>query len=100
MLLYVRGKNYRSIGMEQTISFVANTDKSHSSILKKENNLNILPVISIYGENATGKTNLLKFIKTLVDIINGKIEIEKAYEPCKFYKGEETTFEIVFSKTE
>ena len=81
MLLYARGRNYRSIGMEQTISFVANTDKSHSSILKKENNLNILPVISIYGENATGKTNLLKFIKTLVDIINGKIEIEKAYEP-------------------
>lgn len=98
MLLYARGKNYRSIGMEQTLSFVANTDKSHSSILKKENNLNILPVISIYGENATGKTNLLKFIKTLVDIINGKIEIEKAYEPCKFYKGEETIFEIVFSK--
>lgn len=101
MMLYARAKNYRSIGTEQTISFVANTDKSHSNILKKDDNLKILPVIPVYGGNATGKTNLLKFIKTLVDIVTGKIKIEKAYEPCKFYKGEEeTTFEIVFSKNE
>lgn len=101
MILYARAKNYRSIGTEQTISFVANADKSHSNILKKDDNLKILPVIPIYGGNATGKTNLLKSIKTLVNIITGEIKIEKAYEPCKFYEGkEETTFEIVFSKNE
>lgn len=99
MILYVRGRNYRSIGEEQTISFVANTDNSHIEFLKTENNLKILPVIPIYGGNATGKTSLLKFIKTLVDLVNGEIKIEKAYEPCKFYKKEEgTTFEIVFIK--
>ena len=47
MMLYARAKNYRSIGTEQTISFVANTDKSHSNILKKDDNLKILPVIPV-----------------------------------------------------
>lgn len=99
MILYARCKNYRSIGEEQTISFLANTDTSHIDILKEENTLKILPVIPIYGGNATGKTNVLKSIKTLVEIVNGKIEIEKAYEPCKFYAQEkEITFEIIFIK--
>lgn len=99
MILYARCKNYRSIGKEQTISFVANSDKSHNKILKEEETLRILPTIPIYGGNATGKTNILRFIKCLVEIVNGKIEIKDAYNPCKFYKeSDETTFEVVFTK--
>lgn len=97
MILYARGENYRSIGEKQTVSFVANTDKAHVDILIEEETLKILPVIPIYGGNATGKTNILKFLKTLVEIVTGKIDIEKAYEPCEFYKEKkETTFEVVF----
>jgi len=42
MILYIRGENSRSIGERQTISFVANTDKSHSDILIENNNLKVL----------------------------------------------------------
>ncbi|MGL5230532.1 MAG: AAA family ATPase [Cetobacterium sp.] len=97
MILYARVENYRSIGEKQTLSFVANTDKSHNDLLIEEDNLKVLPVIPIYGGNATGKTNILKFLKTLVEIVTGKVDIEKAYEPCKFYKEKkETVFEVVF----
>lgn len=97
MILYARVENYRSIGEKQTLSFVANTDKSHNDLLIEEDTLKVLPVIPIYGGNATGKTNILKFLKTLVEIVTGKIDIEKAYEPCKFYKEKkETIFEVVF----
>ena len=97
MILYARCENYRSIGEKQTISFVANTDKSHNDILKEKDTLRILPVIPVYGGNATGKTNILKFLKTLVEVVNGKINIDEAYDPCKFYKEKkETILEIVF----
>lgn len=97
MILYARVENYRSIGEKQTLSFVANTDKSHNDLLIEEDNLRVLPVIPIYGGNATGKTNILKFLKTLVEIVTGKLDIEKAYEPCKFYQEKkETIFEVVF----
>ncbi|WP_426709449.1 AAA family ATPase [Cetobacterium sp. SF1] len=97
MILYARVENYRSIGEKQTLSFVANTDKSHNDFLIEEENLKVLPVIPIYGGNATGKTNILKFLKMLVEIVTGKIDIEKAYEPCKFYQEKkETIFEVVF----
>lgn len=99
MILYVRCENFRSIGEKQTISFVANSDKSHSNILKEEEALKILPVIPIYGGNATGKTNILKSIKNLVEIVTGKIKLEEAYDPCKFYKEKmETITEIIFIK--
>ncbi|MGL5050304.1 MAG: AAA family ATPase [Fusobacteriaceae bacterium] len=97
MILYARVENYRSIGEKQTLSFVANTDKSHNNLLIEEDNLKVLPVIPIYGGNATGKTNILKFLKILVEIVTGKVDIENTYEPCKFYKEKkETVFEVVF----
>lgn len=97
MILYARVENYRSIGEKQTLSFVANTDRSHNDLLIEEENIKILPVIPIYGGNATGKTNILKFLQTLVKIVTGKVDIEKAYEPCKFYQEKkETIFEVVF----
>lgn len=97
MILYIRGENYRSIGKSQTISFVANTDKSHNENLIENDNLKVLPVIPLYGGNATGKTNLLRLIKTSVELITGKAEIKSAYEPCKFYRDKkESIFEIVF----
>ena len=101
MILFARVENYRSIGKKQTLSFLANTDKSHKDILIEEQDYKILPVIPIYGGNATGKTNVLKFLKVLVEIVTGKIEIEEAYDPCKFSKEKkETIFEIVFIENE
>ena len=98
MLVYASVKNYRSIGEKQALNFLASDDRTHENILlyEKEDE-KILPVIPIYGGNATGKTNILRFLKTLTDLINNKITLEEAYDPCKFYKKETNIeFEVIF----
>lgn len=98
MILYARVENYRSIGERQELNFMSSTDKAHFETLISEGSSNILPVIPIYGGNATGKTNILKFLKTLSEIIRGELTIEKAYDPCKFTDKVDTIFEVFFYK--
>lgn len=98
MIIYMKIENYRSIGEAIEINFLANSDKSHIENLINLNNTNLLSVISIYGGNATGKTNIIKAIKNIVEIISGVKSIEEAYDPCKFYPKTETNFEIFFIK--
>ena len=86
LILYTRIENYRSIGKQQVLSAIPGSDKTHIDKLINIGVEKIIPVIPIYGGNATGKTNSLRFLKTLQDIIEGKKSIEEAYEPCKFYK--------------
>ena len=97
MLVYARVENYRSIGEKQTLNFLASDDSTHdNTIIYEKENERILPVIPIYGGNATGKTNILKFLKTLTDLVNNKITLEQAYEPCKFYNKKSIEFELIF----
>lgn len=98
MIQFLRVSNYRSIGKEQSINFMANSDKSHLDKVNDENGVGILPVIPIYGGNATGKTNILRSLKTLKEIVTGTLNINKSYEPCKFIEEDGTSFEIVFFK--
>lgn len=99
MIIYTRIENYRSIGEKQILNFIPSSDKEHlESIIREQEG--ILPVIPIYGGNATGKTNILRSLKTLSELIVGKIELEEAYEPCKFYDKKNTNFEIIFLKKE
>lgn len=98
MIEYIRVENYRSIGEKQEMNLTATSDKSHAEIIIETNKSKILPVIPIYGGNATGKTNILKSLKTLTDIVNGDLSLEEAYDPCGFYEGKETTFELIFFK--
>lgn len=100
MILYTRIENYRSIGKQQVLSAIPGSDKTHIDKLINIGVEKIIPVIPIYGGNATGKTNSLRFLKTLQDIIKGKKSIEEAYEPCKFYKKAPSKFEIIFIKNE
>ena len=87
MLVYARVENYRSIGEKQVLNFLASDDNTHeNTLLFGKENEKILPVIPIYGGNATGKTNILKFLKTLMDLVNDRISLKEAYDPCKFYK--------------
>ncbi|BEO97310.1 ATP/GTP-binding protein [Fusobacterium nucleatum] len=98
MLVYARVENYRSIGEKQTLNFLASDDSTHeNTLLSGKENEKILPVIPIYGGNATGKTNILKFLKTLADLVNGRMSLKKAYDPCKFYKKQpDIEFELIF----
>ena len=98
MLVYARVENYRSIGEKQVLNFLASDDNTHeNTLLFGKENEKILPVIPIYGGNATGKTNILKFLKTLMDLVNDRISLKEAYDPCKFYKKQtDIEFELVF----
>lgn len=100
MILYTRVENYRSIGKQQVLSILPGSDKTHIDRLIEEGSEKILSVIPIYGGNATGKTNTLRFIKNLRDIVVGDKSLEELYEPCKFFKGTPTKLEIIFIKNE
>jgi len=96
MIQFFRVNNYRAIGREQSINFLATSDKSHLENINNETK--ILSVTPIYGGNATGKTNLLKGIKTLQEVVTGNRNISESYEPCKFINENGSSFEIVFFK--
>lgn len=100
MILYTRVENYRSIGKQQVLSILPGSDKTHIDRLIEEGSEKILSVIPIYGGNATGKTNTLRFIKNLRDIVVGDKSLEELYEPCKFFKKSPTKIEIIFIKNE
>ena len=70
MLLQFRVKNYRSIGDEVVIDFTAGSGKEHSDFLIERNKVKILPVVSLYGNNASGKSNIVEAMKTMTKSIH------------------------------
>jgi AAA15 family ATPase/GTPase len=88
MLIDISFKNYRSIKDEQVFSLEAGSLK-----LKSENtfapipdneNLKLLKSAVVYGANASGKTNLIKLIWTLRNIILNSLDL-KAGDPMPQY---------------
>lgn len=62
MILEFRCSNYKSIDDEVTLSMMATKAKEHSENLLYYKNKGVLPVVSIYGANGAGKTNILNAI--------------------------------------
>ena len=62
MLLQFRVKNSRSIGDEITIDLTAGKGRERKDFLIEKNGVKILPVISMYGSNASGKSNIVDAI--------------------------------------
>jgi len=60
VLLQFRVKNYRSIGDEITIDLTAGKGREHADFLINNNGVKVLPVISMYGNNASGKSNIIQ----------------------------------------
>jgi len=65
MLLQFRVKNYRSIGDEITIDFTAGGGRELSHFLIEKNKVKILPVVSLYGSNASGKSNIIDALQQM-----------------------------------
>ena len=59
MILEFSSSNYKSIKNDITLSMMSTKDKEHSEILLEYGNRNVLPIISIYGANGSGKTNII-----------------------------------------
>ena len=76
MLIEFSVTNFRSIKEEACFSLVANRDKKHgdSNVVEPQLAENGRPIwllrsAAIYGANASGKTNLLRGLKTMQDIV-------------------------------
>jgi len=58
MLIEFSVKNYRSIKDKVTLSLLASPDTTHDEQLIIESKNRILPVVAVYGANASGKSTL------------------------------------------
>jgi AAA15 family ATPase/GTPase len=72
MLLEFSVSNYRSFRSRQTLSLVASTDSAHqerNTTLVGGSDMRLLRSAVIYGPNAAGKSNLLRALETLRQLV-------------------------------
>ena len=69
MLIEFRVKNFLSIQDEQVLSLVANDDKQLKDNTFQASNLTLLKSVAIYGANAAGKSNVIKAMKIMQEIV-------------------------------
>lgn len=113
MLIEFKVKNYRSIKEEQTLSMVKSNAKeledTNTFITpEKKKPIKLLSSATIYGPNASGKSNLLKAMKTMQRLVldsDSKIKRGKKLPITSFLldsdtKEEPTEFEIIFVSEE
>lgn len=101
MLVEFKVANYRSFREEQTLSLVASNDKELGDNCVDQGKLRLLKAVGIYGPNASGKSNLIKALSTMRDIIEkpGKPGGRLPVTPFKLhdkYINEPSSFEVTF----
>jgi len=71
MLLEFRISNYKTFRRDTNFSMIASTQREYNeSLIRSEKEpTRVLPVAVIFGANASGKSNLIKAIKLLKDIV-------------------------------
>jgi AAA15 family ATPase/GTPase len=69
MLVSVNINNFRSIKNEVELDLNASNDKEHPNFLIESSYCNLLSATAIYGSNATGKSNLVRGIGTLLTLV-------------------------------
>ena len=100
MLVQFSVTNYRSIRNQATISFKASIDKvMEASLIEAANKQRLLPALAVYGANASGKSNLLKALILMKDMVCGKyaqlLKGDKLpYEPFAFVDEQSTPCEL------
>ncbi|MEQ8957739.1 MAG: ATP-binding protein [Coleofasciculus sp. C2-GNP5-27] len=108
MLVEFSVENYRSFKERQTFSMVASEDEamlsSNSFPMPKTKDLRLLTSAVIYGANASGKSNLLRAMQTLRNIVvssasrmqmGDKFDIEPFLLNAES-KKQPTSFEVIF----
>ena len=110
MLVDFKVKNFRSIKEEQLLSMVASSQKefidTHTFLPTTSKNLSLVKTAAIYGANAAGKSNILKALDAMQDIV---LESASKYQrgdriPIKPFLfdnevNEPTEFELFFRTT-
>jgi len=101
MLVEFRVGNYRSFRKEQTLSLVASKDTELRKNCIDKGKLRLLKATSIYGPNASGKSNLIKAFYTMQRIVGepAKPGEKLPVTPFKLdekYSKEPSSFEVTF----
>ncbi|MBC8470046.1 MAG: ATP-binding protein [Planctomycetes bacterium] len=101
MLIEFRVGNYRSFREEQTLSLVASKDTELDKNCIDQGKLRLLRAAGIYGPNASGKSNLIKALFTMQQIIEepAKPGEKLPVTPFKLdekYSKEPSSFEVTF----
>jgi len=108
MLIDFKVKNYRSIKDEQDLSMLSTKQKEHidTHTFKSDSatKMNLLKTAAIYGANAAGKSNFIKALKTMQEIvINSMSTYQRGHllpvKPFLFdveTKDKPTEFEVSF----
>lgn len=99
--------NFRSILTRQTLSMVASPDAAHlqrNVILGKDKDLRLLRSAVVYGPNAAGKSNLLRAVETLRQLVQNSATSFQEGQPIpvtpflflKEASEQPSEFEIIF----
>ena len=122
MLIEFRVKNFYSIQDEQILSLVSSSQKQHpNNTFQAENqNIQLLKSVAIYGPNAAGKSNVVKALRIMKEIVLksattqrgeqlplkpfllGKKEKNEKDKPCEFevsFISNATRYRYGFSAT-
>ena len=108
MLVEFSVSNYRSIGDKQTLSLTpAPKQKEYPNNVIVEGQFTALNAIAIYGSNASGKSNLLRCISVMDEIVHISSRTSSTtklpFDPFVLKEGymdKPTEFEIVFVNDE
>jgi AAA15 family ATPase/GTPase len=101
MLVEFRVGNYRSFSEKQTLSLVASKDTELDDNCLDQGKLRLLRAAGIYGPNASGKSNLIRALFTMQQIIEepAKPGEKLPVTPFKLdekYSKEPSSFEVTF----
>ncbi len=69
MIIQFKVANYRSIGAEQTLSFVAESARRHPDNLIPGDGYKLLKSVALFGANASGKSNFVKAIGAMREFV-------------------------------
>jgi AAA15 family ATPase/GTPase len=101
MIINFSVENWRSFKNKASLSMLATREKQHKHRVPyiSKYGINILPIASVYGGNASGKSNFFQALDTLKLIIVEGIEPKNAIPVDPFfldsgYTNEATSFEI------
>lgn len=104
MLVNFTFKNFRSFKNEMTLSMEAASIQELSDSVVKSCGKHLLPVAVMYGANSSGKSNVLKALKTMRDVLLNSVKLNPkdklVAEPFSLdltSGSEPTSFEIQFT---
>ena len=84
MLLQFRVKNVKSFRDEAILDFTAAGITEHENHVREKNGNKLLPLVAIYGANASGKTNIVSALNDMCEFIRTSIDSSESRNNYRF----------------